>query len=561
MQQTTPISISNIDELVKELDVLLNESISSSQELENWLVKQSKTLNSINEQLMKHYIAFQRNTNDIEAKNTFDFNQKHVQPILKRYKNLFDQKYYESPYRLQLNPSRFGFLDKKIENTRELFSEENISLEITEDELITRYFEITGNLSFMWDGEEVNLSELNVYLQDRDRNVRQKAMTAISEKFLSVENEIQEILNQLIILRTNKARNVNLANYRDYMFKKYERFDYTAEQCNQFAESIRKYFVPLQEKMHKALQKKLQVDSLRPWDIHAASADHKLLQPVENEMELIEKSKTIFSRIDSSFSVLLEKMYNHLDLENRTGKAPGGFCEYLPASKLSFIFMNLTKTQDDIVIFLHEMGHCIHHDLMKDILIHQYQHLPMETAELASMTMELFTMDNWNVFYSNKEDLKQAMQEQLTQIVEYLPITLIIDQFQHWLYENPTHTVEERNTKFLELYSQYNSSIVNTDGYTSLIATKWLSVLHIFEVPFYYIEYAIAQIGALQMYKQYKENPQQVLQNYKKALSLGSSKSVKEVYEAAGIRFDFSGETIREVMCFVEEELDLLKNK
>ncbi|MCI0765846.1 M3 family oligoendopeptidase [Bacillus sp. TL12] len=560
MQQTTPISISNIEELVKELDVLLNESISSSQELKIWLVKQSQTLNSINEQLMKHYIAFQRNTNDIDAKNTFDFNQKHVQPILKRYKNLFDQKYYESSYRSQLNPSQFGFLDKKIKNTRELFHEENISLEITEDELITRYFEITGNLVSMWNDEEVNLSELNVYLQDPDRSVRQKAMTAISEKFLSVENEIQEILNQLIILRSKKARNVGLTNYRDYMFKKYERFDYTAEQCNQLAESIRKYVVPLQEKIHKELQKKLQIDTLRPWDIQALPAEHKLLQPVEQENELIEKSKTLFGEIDSSFSALLEKMHNHLDLESRKGKALGGFCEYLPLSKLSFIFMNLTKTQDDVIVFLHEMGHCIHHDLMKDISIHQYQHLPMETAELASMTMELFTMEHWNIFYTNKEDLKQAMKEQLTQIVEYLPITLIIDQFQHWLYENPNHTVEERNAKFLELSALYNSSVVNTDGYESWIVAQWFSVLHIFEVPFYYIEYAIAQIGALQMYKLYKENPHQALQNYKKALSLGSSKSVKEVYEAAGIQFDFSSETIKEVMSFVEEELQLLEN-
>ncbi|PEY40336.1 oligoendopeptidase F [Bacillus cereus] len=559
MQQTIPINISNIDELIKKLDVLLDESISSSQELENWLLNQSQTLNFINEQLMKQYIAFQRNTNDIEAKNSFDFNQKHVQPILKRYKNLLDQKYYESPYRSQLNPSQFRFLDKKIQNTRELFNEENISLEITEDELITRYFEITGNLTSMWNGEEVSLSELSVYLQNQNRNVRQKAMTAISEKFLSVENEIQEILNQLIVIRTKKARNVGLTNYRDYMFKKYERFDYTAEQCNQFAESIRKYVVPLQEKIHKELQKKLQVDTLRPWDIHAVPADHKLLQPVENEKELIEKSKTLFAEIDSSFSALLEKMHNHLDLESRKGKAPGGFCEYLPLSKLSFIFMNLTTTQDDVVVFLHEMGHCIHHDLMKDISIHQYQHLPMETAELASMTMELFTMNNWDVFYSNKEDFKQAKQEQLTQIIEYLPITLIIDQFQHWLYENPTHTAEERNAKFSELSSLYNSNIVNTDGYINLIVAQWLSVLHIFEVPFYYIEYAISQIGALQMYKQYKENPQQALQNYKKALSLGSSKSVKEVYEAAGIQFDFSSETIKEVIDFVEEELKMLE--
>ncbi|MGG3521268.1 M3 family oligoendopeptidase [Bacillus pseudomycoides] len=559
MQQVMPINISNIAELTKELDTLLNVSISSNQELENWLIQQSQTLNSINEQLMQHYIAFQRNTNDIKVKEAFDFDQKNVQPTLKRYKSLLDQKYYESPYRFQLDSSQFGFLDTKIQNIRNLFNEENISLEVTEDELITRYFEITGNLSSMWGGEEVNLSELRIYLQDSDRNIRQKAMTAISEKFLSVENEIQEILNQLIVLRTKKARNVGLMNYRDYMFKKYERFDYTAEQCNKFAESIRKYVVPLQEKMHKELQEKLGVDTLRPWDIHAVPADHKPLHPVKNENELIEKSKTLFAEIDSSFSALLEKMHNHLDLESRKGKAPGGFCEYLPASKLSFIFMNLTKTQDDVVVFLHEMGHCIHHDLMKDISIHQYQHLPMETAELASMTMELFTMNNWDVFYNNQEDFKQAKREQLTQIIEYLPITLIIDQFQHWLYENPTHTVEERNAKFLELSSLYNSSIVNTDGYKNWIVAQWLSVLHIFEVPFYYIEYAIAQIGALQMYKQYKENPQQALQNYKKALSLGSSKSVKTVYEAAGIRFEFSGETIKDLMCFVEEELALLE--
>lgn len=559
MQQAIPINISNIDELIKELDILVNVSISSSQELENWLIQQSQTLNSINEQFMQHYIAFQQNTNNIEAKETFDFDQKHVQPILKRYKSLLDQKYYESPYRLQLNSSQFGFLDTKIKNTIELFNEENISLEVTEDELITKYFEITGNLTSIWNGEEVNISELRVYLQDPDRNVRQKAMTAISEKFLSVENEIQEILNQLIILRTKKARNVGLTNYRDYMFKKYERFDYTVEQCNAFAESIRKYVVPLQEKIHKELQGKLQVDTLHPWDIHAVPIEHKPLQPVKSENELIEKSKTIFAKIDSSFSALLEKMHTNLDLESRKGKAPGGFCEYLPSSKLSFIFMNLTTTQDDVVVFLHEMGHCIHHDLMKNILIRQYQHLPMETAELASMTMELFTMDKWDVFYSNKEELKQAKQEQLTQIIEYIPITLIIDQFQHWLYENPDHTAEERNAKFLELSTTYNSSVVNINGHESWIVAQWLSVLHIFEVPFYYIEYAIAQIGALQMYKQYKENPQQTLQNYKKALSLGSSKSVKEIYEAAGIQFDFSSKTIKEVIDFVEEELKLLE--
>ncbi|WP_459503442.1 M3 family oligoendopeptidase [Bacillus sp. C1] len=559
MQQVININIHNIEELTTELERLLNEPIYSSKELENWLIQQSKTLHAIHEQLMQHYITFQQNINDIKAKETFDFDQKEVQPLLKRYKSLLDKKYDESPYRLQLDSSYFGFLNKRIQNTRSLFHEENIKLEITEDELITQYFEITGNVTAMWNDEEISISGLSIYLQDPDRNIRQKALTIISESFLSVEDKIQEILNQLITLRTKKAQNVGLMNYRDYMFKKYERFDYTAEQCNEFAESIRTYVVPLQEKIHRTLQNDLHVDTLYPFDLQAVPADQKVLQPIKDENELIDKSKFIFSEIDPGFTTLLEKMNDHLDLESRKGKAPGGFCEYLPASQLSFIFMNITKTQSDVVVFLHEMGHCIHHDLTKDISIHQYQQLPMETAELASMTMELFTMDEWNIFYKNKEDFKQAKKELFTQIVECLPFIMVIDQFQHWLYENPDHTAKERNHKFLELSKMYNSNVLCIEGYENWISTQWLSVLHIFEVPFYYIEYAIAQIGALQMYKQYKENKKQALQNYKKALSLGSSKSVKEVYEAAGICFDFSGETIKELMHFVENELELIE--
>ncbi|MGX5621194.1 M3 family oligoendopeptidase [Bacillus cereus] len=561
MQRVNTIDISNVLQLEKTLSTLLNKMISSKLDLENWLKEQSKVIWDIEEQLRSHYIAFQCNTDDEEIKDTFEHDQQFVKPLLKRYQNLLDNKYLESPFRMELDSNVYGLLDTKIKNAQKLFCEENIELEIKEDKLITEYFEITGGLSGIWDEEEKTITELQSYLQDSNRDTRKKAKTIISEQFLSVEKELQNILNQLIEIRHQKAKNIQLENYRDYMFKKYERFDYSAKDCYELAESIRKYVVPLKDKILLEKKDKLQIDTLRPWDVSAVTPDQKVLKPIANENDLIEKSTHIFNKLDVEFSALLNRMYKHncLDLTSRKGKAAGGFCEYLPASQLSYIFMNLNYTQDDIVTFIHEMGHSIHNELIKPLKLRQYIEIPAETAELASMTMELFSLNYWDTFYTDKKDLKKAKINFFKDVISYLPIMLIVDQFQHWLYENPSHTSEERNEKYLQLQKHYQSSVIHIDGYENWIATSWLPVLHIFEVPFYYIEYAIAQLGALQMYKQYKEDPKQALENYKKALSLGSSQSIKEVYDAAGIRFDFSGETIKELMLFVEKELELLE--
>ncbi|MCU5068115.1 M3 family oligoendopeptidase [Bacillus pacificus] len=561
MQRLNTIDISNVLELENTLSTLLNEMISSKLDLENWLKEQSKVIWEIEEQLRSHYIAFQCNTDDEKIKDTFEHDQQFVKPLLKRYQNLLDNKYLESPFRMELDSNVYGLLDTKIKNAQKLFCEENIELEIKEDKLVTEYFEITGGLSGIGDGEEKTITELQSYLQDSNRDIRKKAKTIISEQFLSVEKELQNILNQLIEIRHQKAKNIQLENYRDYMFKKYERFDYSAKDCYELAESIRKYVVPLKDKILLEKKEKLQVNTLRPWDVSAVTPDQKVLKPIATENDLIEKSTHIFNKLDVEFSALLNRMYKHncLDLTSRKGKASGGFCEYLPASQLSFIFMNLNYTQDDIITFIHEMGHSIHNELIKSLKLRQYIEIPAETAELASMTMELFSLNYWDTFYTDKKDLKQAKINFFKDVISYLPIMLIVDQFQHWLYENPSHTSEERNEKYLQLQKHYQSSVIHIDGYENWIATSWLPVLHIFEVPFYYIEYAIAQLGALQMYKQYKEDPKQALENYKKALSLGSSKSLTEVYEAAGIHFDFSGEIIKELMLFVEGELELLE--
>ncbi|MCR6793340.1 Oligoendopeptidase F, plasmid [Bacillus paranthracis] len=561
MQRVNTIDISNVLQLEKTLSSLLNKMISSKLDLESWLKEQSKVIWEIEEQLRAHYIAFQCNTDDEKIKDTFEHDQQFVKPLLKRYQNLLDNKYLESPFRMELDSNVYGLLDAKIKNAQKLFCEENIELEVKEDKLVTEYFEITGGLIGIWDGEEKTITELQSYLQDSNRDIRKKAKTIISEQFLSVEKELQNILNQLIEIRHQKAKNIQLENYRDYMFKKYERFDYSAKDCYELAESIRKYVVPLKDKILLEKKEKLQVDTLRPWDVSAVTPDQKVLKPIANENDLIEKSTHIFNKLDLEFSTLLNRMYKHdcLDLTSRKGKASGGFCEYLPASQLSFIFMNLNYTQNDIITFIHEMGHSIHNELIKPLKLRQYIEIPAETAELASMTMELFSLNYWDTFYTDKKDLKQAKINFFKDVISYLPIMLIVDQFQHWLYENPSHTSEERNEKYLQLQKHYQSSVIHIDGYENWIATSWLPVLHIFEVPFYYIEYAIAQLGALQMYKQYKEDPKQALENYKKALSLGSSKSLTEVYEAAGIRFDFSSETIKELMAFVEKELELLE--
>ena len=561
MQRLNTMDISNILELENTLSTLLNEVISSKLELENWLKKQSTFIWEIEEQLKSHYIAFQCNTDNKKIKDTYEYNQQYVRPLLKRYQNSFDNKYLESPFRIELDLNTNSLLNKKIKNAQTLFCEKNIDLEITEDKLVTEYFEITGGLTALWDGEEKTITVLQSYLQDSDRDIRKKAKTLISEKFLSVEDKLQHILNELIVIRHQKAKNIQLDNYRDYMFKKHERFDYTPDDCYELAESIRKYVVPLIDKIFNEKKCELQVDTLRPWDLKATAPNQKALKPIEDASDLLEKSSLILHKVDPEFSTLLDRMHknNCLDLESRKGKGPGGFCEYLPASQLSFIFMNLNHTHDDVTTFLHEMGHSIHNDCMKQLELHKYLEIPSESAELASMTMELFSMEYWDIFYENKEEFIEAKLDFFKDIVKYLPQMLIVDQFQHWMYENPNHTAKERNEKYLELHNAYQSNIVNIEGYENWIATGWLPVLHIFEIPFYYIEYAIAQLGALQMYKQYKENPKQALENYKKALSLGSSKSLPEVYEAAGIRFDFSGETIKELMLFVEGELALLE--
>lgn len=444
----------------------------------------------------------------------------------------------------------------------ELFREENIPLFTEEQALIREYYKVTGSMTVEWEGEEKTLPQMTKYLKSSDREVRERAWQAVHERRLRDKAELDRIMDELVKLRHKIAGNAGLANYRDFMFKEYERFDYTPNDCSEFHDAVEKYVVPVVDRIQEAHQQELGLNEYKPWDTQAVPAGAQPLKPFDTAEQLVEGSVHILERVDREFADMLKAMDagGTLDLESRKAKSPGGFCTYYPVSELSFIFMNASGSAGDVRTMIHEGGHAAHNLMMKDLELSLYRDIPMESAELASMSLELLTLHEWTEFYKTEEDFKRAKKEQLESIISFFPWAMTVDKFQHWLYLNPDHTAKERDEKFKEITLALNNHYIHWEGLDEELISRWKAQLHIYVVPFYYIEYAIAQLGALQMYRQSKQNPEQALANYKKALSLGSSKSLPEVYEAAGIRFDFSENMIKELMEFVAEELNALKS-
>lgn len=554
-----PFSLQKTEELEQRYQTILNIPLDSVEQVEVFLQKESELSDQIEEMTTGHYVDFNSQNDSEKAKQQFEHDQQVVMPIVKKYTALLDDAFLSSKALNQLPEDQYGYLVKRRKNAQALFQESNIELEVEEDQLATSYFEHTGSLTAEWDGEELTLPQLSAYMESDDRNQRKRAMTKLREAFIEKEEPLQEILTELIQLRQKKAENAGFTNYMDYMFKKYERFDYTPEDCKRLAENVATYVKPVVEKIHKRHQHELGLDSYLPWDRSGIKQGEKPLKPFQTTEELVSKTETVLNQLDPSFGKLLADLNkgSALDLESRKGKSPGGFCSPLPLSQLSVIFMNHAKQHEDMITLVHEMGHCIHNDLKKDLSLEMYRETPMESSELASMSMELFSMPFWNTYYPKQQDYERAKRDQLESVVTFLPGGVVIDQFQHWLYENPTHTAAERNEKYRALVEAHHSNLVDWSNYEKWQETQWLGVLHIFEVPFYYIEYVIAQLGAIQMYKNFQENPEKTLKQYKEALALGSSTSLSEVFETAGIRFDFSEEMIRSLMAFMEKELQL----
>jgi oligoendopeptidase F len=394
-----------------------------------------------------------------------------------------------------------------------------------------------------------------------NREERERVYHKISSRRLQDKQALDELFTKLIDLRHRVAVNAGFKNFRDYMFTAMGRFDYTPQDCFDFHESVAAEVVPIQNKLIVERKNLLGVEALKPWDKAVDPEGKEPLKAFENGKDLTEKTIESFRRIDPYLGQCLSIMnaMGHLDLESRKGKAPGGYNYPLAEIGVPFIFMNATSTLRDMVTIMHEGGHAVHNFLTRDLALNDFKSTPSEVAELASMSMELISMDAWDIFFTNEEELKRAKREHLEDILETLPWVATIDKFQHWIYEHPNHSLEERKENWNAIVNQFSDTVTDWSGQEEAKEYLWQKQLHLYEVPFYYIEYGMAQLGAVAIWRNYKQDKQKGLQGYLNALKLGYMKSIPEVYAAANIRFDFSRAYISELMAFVKGELEKLK--
>ncbi|QRR02805.1 M3 family oligoendopeptidase [Dyadobacter sandarakinus] len=540
---------------------LKNRGINSAEELQQWFADRSEIESYLSENFAWRYIRQTCDTANTGLINALQFFITEIQPKLAEYGNALDKKVVDSPFLKDLQEPGYAVTLRGMKKAIEIFREENIPL-ITEMQTEERkYGAIAGAMTVTLDGEEMTLQKASDRLQSTDREVREEAWRAINGRRYEDHEKLDELLNKLVSLRHNVGRNAGFANYRDYMFAAMGRFDYTPQDCFDFHASVREAVVPMLNEVAQARKSALNVDPLRPWDTKVDPRGLPPLKPFQTGDELLEKTIRCFSRLDPFLGDCLRTMraMKHLDLESRKGKAPGGYNYPLDEIGVPFIFMNATSNLRDMVTLLHEGGHAVHSLVTRDLALNSFKHTPSEVAELASMSMELITMDFWDEFFENEDDLKRAKIQHLESIIETLPWVATVDKFQHWMYENPAHTGEERTAAWVRIYEEFTDSVIDWSGLEHFKKYIWQRQLHIYEVPFYYIEYGIAQLGAIGVWKNYRANPEQGLKGYLDALKLGYTATIGEIYQAANIPFNFSRGHITELMQFVKGELDELK--
>jgi oligoendopeptidase F len=539
---------------------LCERKINSGQDLEQWLKDMSEMEAFISEDACWRQVRMTCDTENKTLEEAFNFFFMEIQPKIQPYADILNKKLVECPFTKELDQEKYFTYLRSVKKSIDLFREANIPLQAEAAVLQQQYGTIAGKMMIEQDGQEYTLQQAGKFLESEDRNVRETVYKKIAERRLVDKEPLNELFSKLVALRHQVALNAGFSNYRDYKFAEMGRFDYTPASCFQFHEAVKKEVVPLVNQIYKEQQHRLGLDTMRPWDTEAEPAGIEPLRPFTDGRDLLDKSIKCLDALNPFFGDCLRKMdaLNHLDLDSRKGKAPGGYNMPLAESGAPFIFMNAASQMSDLTTMVHEGGHAIHSFLAHELELTGFKEYPTEMAEVASMSMELFTMDHWDVFFDNEEEMKRAKRHQLERVITIFPWIATIDKFQHWVYENPGHSIEERKENWLRILNEFATSAIDYSGLEAFRSYNWQRQLHLFEVPFYYIEYGIAQLGAIGMWKQYRDNPEKALENYMKGLSLGGTKTLPELYAAAGIDFDFSPEKISELMIFVKNELEKL---
>lgn len=548
--------ISNGEAVKAYLEELTHEQPHDPQELIQLMEKYSELSKALSDELSWRYIRMTVNADQEELADKYNDYYANVYAPAEPFRFAIKQLFYQSPERQKLDHAEYDHLNQMIANDIELYRDENVPLRVQESELANKYGSMVSKMTAMFQGEERTTSQLAVFLKSPDRAKREAAWRLRTGLFAEHAEELDSLFDEMKDIRVKIASNAGFDNYRDYMHKELGRFSYTPEDLYKFHDAVEKVVIPFVRKKDEHRKEVLGFESLRPWDM-AVDLDGRELKPFRTTGEFIDKAVKVLAKVKPDYAIQLEMMSNSglLDLENRKGKAPGGYNSGINDLASSFIFMNHVKQHNDVVTLLHESGHAMHSAAGKNIRIAQYLDTPSEVAELASMSMELLTMDYWDEFYTNADDLKKAKRDQLEGTLSFLPWAMIVDAFQHWIYTNPEHSPEQRYDAYVDLHKRF-STIQDWSGIEELRKHTWMMQLHIFEVPFYYIEYGMAQLGALSIYKNYRENKAKAIADYQNFLNLGYSKPVKELYNTAGIDFDFSEGRIRELVDFVSVELN-----
>ncbi|MDP2187145.1 MAG: M3 family oligoendopeptidase [Sphingobacteriaceae bacterium] len=556
------LKISRWEDVQPYFEQLLAQDVSTLSALQNWLQQRSELESVLDEDLAWRYIRMTCDTANEAHRQAYEFFIGEIFPQMAPYDDQLNRQLLGSAAIDQITEPAFLLYKRRVEGAIRLYRAENIALQAEQKQLESAYGALIGAMSITHEGAELTLPQAAQLLKAPDRVLRQQVWQKISDRRQQDQAQLDELFSKLIALRHQIAVNAGFDSYTAYRFVELGRFDYTEQDCLDFHDTIRALVVPLKAQFDADRVQALGLPSLRPWDTKAEPADKPALRPFNDEADLIAKSIEAFAQIDPYFGDCLYSMQQmgHFDLSSRKGKAPGGYNYPLMESGAPFIFMNAAGSMEDLETMMHEGGHAVHSFLTKDLQLSAYKALPSETAELASMSMELMSMTQYPLFFATEIEQKRARYEQIQRAVTVLPWIAAIDAFQHWIYAHPQHLIAERAQKWAEIFTAYGSPEVDWSGLEDRLPMQWQAQLHLFEVPFYYIEYGFAQLGALGVWKNFVADPQQAVAQYKQALSLGHTASIPEVYAAAGVKFDFSKTYLADLLAFVKEQLLILKS-
>ena len=527
------------------VDDLIQRNLSCSSCLEKLISDSSNLAEHISETGALLYIGMTCDTENETKKNDFLNFVENIRPKLSKFSDKLNRRIAEHPSVGDL-PDRYDLMIRGIKSDIDIFREENIPLGVEQTKLVTKAQGITGGMTVEFEGEERTFPEMKAFLESNNRSVREKAWKSMVSRWMNDSEELSEIFDELIKIRHEIAKNAGFDSYTNYMFKAMHRFDYTVEDCLTFHNSIEKVCMPIVREINEKRRSSFNLEILSPWDVNEKSGSgpdiegKNPLRPFENVGEMVQKLSELFHKMSRDLGNKFDKLVemDTLDLETRKGKAPGGYQYYLEKSRVPFIFMNAAGLQGDLETMIHESGHAFHSLYCGHLDLIDERNYPIEFAEVASMSMELLTQDEWKIFYDNDDEVNRAILSHLEGVVFLLPWIATIDAFQHWIYANPNHTREERTEYWLSLRDRFGSKMDWKDN-EDFRELSWQQQGHLFGVPFYYIEYGIAQLGALQLWQTHRKSPEKALKDYENAMKLGNTKILPELFAAAELKLGF----------------------